>query len=137
MSISVASYELEFRGSASAFGEGSEGFRHEKDGVLRYYYKICLFLLGFQASRKTPEGAVGIATEENKGAMVIINCESEPVSKTPEFNKLVATVSSTLLAQDAGDYTGEAIIELNGVKDALAQAIGLLKENIQIKDGTV
>ena len=91
----------------------------------------------FQASRKTPEGAVGIAKEENKGAMVIINCESEPVSKTPEFNKLVATVSSTLLAQDAGDYTGEAIIELNGVKDALAQAIGLLKENIQIKDGTV
>jgi translation elongation factor EF-Ts len=67
--------------------------------------------------------------------MVIINCESEPVSKTPEFNKLVGTVSSTLLAQDAGDYTGEAIVELNGVKDALAQAIGLLKENIQIKDG--
>jgi len=89
------------------------------------------------ASRKTPEGAVGIATEENKGAMVIINCESEPVSKTPEFNKLVETVSSTLLAQDAGDYTGEAIIEFNGVKDALAQAIGLLKENIQVKNGMV
>ena len=69
--------------------------------------------------------------------MVIINCESEPVSKTPEFNKLVGTVSSTLLTQDAGDYTGEAIVELNGVKDALAQAIGLLKENIQIKDGKV
>ncbi len=69
--------------------------------------------------------------------MVIINCESEPVSKTPEFNKLVETVSSTLLAQDAGDYTGEAIIEFNGVKDALAQAIGLLKENIQVKNGMV
>ena len=78
-----------------------------------------------------------MATEGNKGAMVIINCESEPVSKTPEFNKLVNTVTSTLLAKEAGDFTGEAIVELDGVKDSLAQAIGLLKENIQIKSGKV
>ncbi|CAG5113997.1 Oidioi.mRNA.OKI2018_I69.chr2.g8082.t1.cds [Oikopleura dioica] len=89
------------------------------------------------ASRKTPEGCVGVATEGNKGAMVIINCESEPVSKTPEFNKLVNTVTSTLLAKEAGEFTGEAIVELDGVKDSLAQAIGLLKENIQIKSGKV
>ena len=69
--------------------------------------------------------------------MVIINCESEPVSKTPEFNKLVNTVTGTLLAKEAGDFTGEAIVELDGIKDSLAQAIGLLKENIQIKSGKV
>lgn len=45
MPLGVASYKLEFWGSARAFGKGSEGPRHEKNGVFRYYQKSCQMLI--------------------------------------------------------------------------------------------
>merc|ERR1712048_578580 len=69
--------------------------------------------------------------------MVIVNCESEPVSKTAEFNRMVSKISDSLVSKDAKEYSGEEILEIEGVKDNLVEAIGLLKENIKIQKGIV
>ena len=82
-----------------------------------------------------PEGLVGVAQCGKKSAMVVVKCESEPVSKTPEFNRLVQFVASALTSQNPGEYESEALLALDGVKDNLVENIGLLKENIQIQKG--
>jgi len=89
------------------------------------------------ASRKTTEGLVGVAQSESQAAMIVVNCESEPVSKTPEFNRLVNTIAQKMLSQSPAEYTGDEILLIGGVKDALVETIGLVKENIKIQKGIV
>lgn len=84
-----------------------------------------------------PEGLVGLAQGERHAAMVIVNCESEPVSKTVEFNRMVNTIAAALLTQPESSYDHEAILQLEGVKDSVVETIGLLKENIKIQKGIV
>jgi elongation factor Ts len=97
---------------------------------------ICIYPI-FLASRSVNEGVVGVARDGSKAAMVILNCESEPVSKTPDFNRLVQSIAETLVKQQANEYDSDQIFGLEGVKDQIAQTIGLLKENIKIKKGLV
>ena len=97
-------------------------------------FKNDIFIL-FLASRKVPEGLVGVAQKGKKSAMVVVKCESEPVSKTPEFNRLVQFVASALTSQNPGEYESADLLALEGVKDNLVENIGLLKENIQIQKG--
>lgn len=89
------------------------------------------------ASRATTEGLVGTAIGDNKIAVVVVNCETEPVAKTAEFNQLVQNVSKLLLAQPPSNYSDARILEIPGVHDELAAAIGLIRENIQVKKGLV
>jgi len=89
------------------------------------------------ASRKTPEGLVGVAQSADRAAMIVVNCESEPVSKTPEFNRLVTAIATALANEAAAEYSEEEIKVLPGVTDILAEGIGLLRENIKIQKGIV
>jgi len=89
------------------------------------------------ASRATSEGLVGGKTIENKAALLILNCETEPVAKTDEFNQLLDKLLDILLKQPAGNYQSERFVEIEGVKDEIASAIGLIRENITIKKGMV
>ena len=46
----------------------------------------CVFPLKIiSASRATSEGLVGGKSNGNKAALLILNCETEPVAKTNEF----------------------------------------------------
>ena len=69
--------------------------------------------------------------------MIIVNCESEPVAKTVEFNTLLQNLAQIMANQGSGNYSEEAVLEIDGVKDALVEAIGLLRENIRIKKAQV
>ena len=89
------------------------------------------------ASRTTSEGLVGGKSTGNKAALLILNCETEPVAKTNEFNQLLDSLLNILLRQPAGNYQSERFVEIEGVKDELAAAIGLIRENITIKKGMV
>ena len=68
---------------------------------------------------------------------MILNCETEPVAKTSEFNQLLDSLLDILLQQPAGNYQNERFVEIEGVKDELAAAIGLIRENITVKKGMV
>merc|ERR1712131_450177 len=89
------------------------------------------------ASRTTSEGLVGGKSTGNKAALLILNCETEPVAKTSEFNQLLDSLLDILLQQPAGNYQNERFVEIEGVKDELAAAIGLIRENITVKKGMV
>merc|ERR1711937_956525 len=84
------------------------------------------------ASRATSEGLVGGKSNGNKAALLILNCETEPVAKTNEFNQLLDSLLNILLQQPAGNYQSERFVEIEGVKDEIAAAIGLIRENIGI-----
>jgi len=89
------------------------------------------------ASRSTSEGLVGGKANGNKAALLILNCETEPVAKTDEFNKLLDSLLDIILQQPVGNYQSERFIEIEGVKDEIASAIGLIRENITVKKGMV
>ena len=46
----------------------------------------------------------------NKIAMLILNCETEPVAKTEEFNKLIDVLTSILIENPAGNYRNGLIV---------------------------
>merc|ERR1712168_527460 len=89
------------------------------------------------ASRATSEGLVGGKSNGNKAALLTLNCETEPVAKTNEFNQLLDSLLNILLQQPAGNYQSERFVEIEGVKDEIAAAIGLIRENITVKKGMV
>ena len=98
----------------------------------------CVFPLKIiSASRATSEGLVGGKSNGNKAALLILNCETEPVAKTNEFNQLLDSLLNILLQQPAGNYQSERFVEIEGVKDEIAAAIGLIRENITVKKGMV
>ena len=83
------------------------------------------------------EGQVAAFRQGDTVSMIIVNCESEPVAKTVEFNTLLQNLAQIMANHGAGNYSEEAVLEIDGVKDALVEAIGLLRENIRIKKAQV
>ena len=69
--------------------------------------------------------------------MIIVNCESEPVAKTDEFNQLLQLLAQLVSNQEPGNYVEEAVLKMDGVHDAMVDAIGLLRENIRIKKAQI
>ena len=59
--------------------------------------------------------------------MVIVNCESEPVAKTAEFNKLISTLANFVINLPEGNYAEDRIAAIPEVKDELASTIGLIR----------
>jgi elongation factor Ts len=91
-----------------------------------------------KASRAASEGAVAshIAADHKSGVIVEVNCETDFVAKTPDFQALVRQISahvwehapadvSTLLAQPFGP--GQT------VGQAVQEKIAVIKENIVIR----
>ena len=89
------------------------------------------------ASRAVTEGLVGTHINDDKVAMIIVNCESEPVAKTDEFNQLLQILAQLISNQEPGNYAEEAVLKMDGVHDAMVDAIGLLRENIRIKKAQI
>ena len=89
------------------------------------------------ASRAVTEGLVGTHINGDKVAMIIVNCESEPVAKTDEFNQLLQLLAQLISNQEPGNYVEEAVLKMDGVHDAMVDAIGLLRENIRIKKAQI
>lgn len=77
-----------------------------------------------RADRSTPEGVVIFRGDGDKGTLVAIGCETEPVSKNDEFRAFAEKVADTVEAQGA-----DAVSELDTERQEL---VGKLGENIQI-----
>jgi elongation factor Ts len=77
-----------------------------------------------RADRSTPEGHVGYRIEGDKGTMVAVGCETEPVSKNEEFQAFAEKVLETAIAGGAA-----AVEALDQERQELVAKLG---ENIQI-----
>jgi elongation factor Ts len=87
-----------------------------------------------KAGRTTSEGLIGhrVSADHATGILVEVNCESDFVARTDDFQTLISDVLT--LIEDAGDGATESWLkEPNGpVQQRLAVAIGKLGENMAV-----
>jgi elongation factor Ts len=91
-----------------------------------------------KASRAASDGAVGahIAADGKSGVVVEVNCETDFVAKTPDFQALVKGIAEHIWKNDPADVA--ALLEQpfgpgQTVGQAVQEKIALIKENIVIR----
>jgi elongation factor Ts len=87
-----------------------------------------------KAGRTAREGLIGhwLAPDHSAGILVEVNCESDFVARTDEFQRLVADVLAEI--EKRGDSADDAWLQdPNGpIRKRVAEAIGRLGENISV-----
>jgi len=87
-----------------------------------------------KAGRATTEGLIGhnVAADGSAGTLVEVNCESDFVARTPDFERLVADVIAEI--ETAGDAANEAWLKnpQGPVVKRLTPAIAKLGENMAV-----
>ena len=87
-----------------------------------------------KAGRTTSEGLIGnkLAADHSSGVLVEVNCESDFVARTDDFQQLIANIIAEI--EKAGDAANEAWLkDPNGpVQPLVAAAIGKLGENMAV-----
>ena len=87
-----------------------------------------------KAGRTTSEGVIGnrVSPDHASGVLVEVNCESDFVARTDDFQQLVQDVISEI--EQAGDRaTPEWLQDVNGpVRQKVAAVIGKLGENMAV-----
>jgi len=87
-----------------------------------------------KAGRATTEGLIGhrVSADHSSGVLVEVNCESDFVARTDDFQKLVQDVLSEI--ERAGDAATEAwlVDESGPVRRRVAESIGKLGENMAV-----
>jgi elongation factor Ts len=91
-----------------------------------------------KASRTASDGAVGsfIAEDERGGVIVEVNCETDFVAKTPDFQALVSSVAEHVFAHAPADVAALLEQPFSGgrtVGQAVQERIAVIKENIVIR----
>ena len=91
-----------------------------------------------KATRAASDGAVGahIAADGRSGVIVEVNCETDFVAKTPDFQALVKGIAEHVWKNDPADVA--ALLEqpfgpAQTVGQAVQEKIALIKENIVIR----
>ena len=88
-----------------------------------------------KAGRATSEGLVGhrVAADRRSGILVEVNCESDFVARTPDFQQLVEDVISEI--ERAGDGATESwLADPNGpIQKRVAAGIAKLGENMAVR----
>jgi elongation factor Ts len=111
--------------------EEANGNFEEANTVLR---KRGLASAAKKAGRATSEGLIGhrVSADGSTGILVEVNCESDFVARTDEFQQLVSDVLTAI--EKAGDAANEAWLkDPNGpVQPRVAAAIGKLGENMAV-----
>src|SRR5947209_17469610 len=87
-----------------------------------------------KAGRATSEGLIGhrLSDDRSSGVLVEVNCESDFVARTPDFQQLVADVLTEI--EKAGDAANDAWLrDAHGpVQKLVAAAIAKLGENMAV-----
>jgi elongation factor Ts len=88
-----------------------------------------------KAGRPTSEGLIGhrVAADHRRGILVEVNCESDFVARTPDFQQLVEDVITEI--ERAGDAASDAwLADSNGpIQKRVAAGIAKLGENIAVR----
>ena len=111
--------------------EEAQGNFEEATTVLR---KKGLASAAKKAGRATSEGLIGnkIAADHSSGVLVEVNCESDFVARTDDFQQLIANIIAEI--EKAGDAANDGWLkDPNGpVQPLVAAAIGKLGENMAV-----
>ena len=87
-----------------------------------------------KAGRATGEGLIGsrLSTDRATGILVEVNCESDFVARTPDFQQLIQDVLTEI--EKAGDAADEGWLQNpdGPIKKRVAATIGKLGENIAV-----
>jgi elongation factor Ts len=111
--------------------EEAQGNFEEATTVLR---KKGLASAAKKAGRATSEGLIGnkVAADHSSGVLVEVNCESDFVARTDDFQQLIANIIAEI--EKAGDAANDGWLkDPNGpVQPLVAAAIGKLGENMAV-----
>jgi elongation factor Ts len=114
----------------SALTEANGNFE-EANTILR---KRGLASAAKKAGRTTSEGLIGsrLSSDRSTGILVEVNCESDFVARTPDFQQLIQDVLTEI--EKAGDGADEAWLQNSDgpVRKRVAAAIAKLGENIAV-----
>ncbi len=114
----------------SALTEANGNFE-EANTILR---KRGLASAAKKAGRATSEGLIGsrLSSDRSTGILVEVNCESDFVARTPDFQQLIQDVLAEI--EKAGDAADEAWLQNSDgpIRKRVAAAIAKLGENIAV-----
>ncbi len=89
------------------------------------------------ATRTAAEGvvAVHVAPDAKTGAIVEVNCETDFVAKTEDFQKFAASLAELVAKRDPADLAALNALPLGGtsVEEARKALFGRIRENISIR----
>lgn len=89
-----------------------------------------------RADRDATEGAVLAKSNANnkKGALIVLNCETDFVAKNESFVALAESILDLALASDANTVDDVLALQLNGVavKDVITEQIGVIGEKLDL-----
>ena len=90
-----------------------------------------------RADNATNEGVVLIAinADGTNGKLVALACETEPVSKVPDFNELVAALLASAVASDATDkdaLLATTLADGRNAQEAMIELTGKIGEKINV-----
>lgn len=89
-----------------------------------------------RADREATEGVVlaKVAAGNKKGAIVVLNCETDFVAKNESFIALAESILDLGLANDASNLDELKELKLNGVavKDVITEQIGVIGEKLDL-----
>jgi len=89
-----------------------------------------------RAGREASEGAVALALQGSKGALVELRCETDFVAKTPDFQKLAHALAELAVSDEKlGDANALLGASLDGekVSERIAGAMSTIGENIVLQ----
>lgn len=90
-----------------------------------------------KATRTAADGLIGsfISTDAKTGVLVEVNCETDFVTKTEDFQKFVANVTNTVKEKDPKDVDGLMSLPLGGatVKDVQTTLVAKIGENLGVR----
>src|SRR5258707_2752089 len=114
----------------AALAEASGDFE-EANTILR---KRGLASASKKAGRATSEGAIGnrVSSDHSSGILVEVNCESDFVARTPDFQQLVQDVLTEI--EKAADAANDAWVKdpAGPVQKRIAAGIAKLGENMAV-----
>ena len=86
-----------------------------------------------KAGRATKEGIARIVLSEDRktGAGIIVECETDFVSRNDDFKAMVNKLVEGMLA--AGKAGGDVVVDGQSVSDHITEAVGKIRENIQLR----
>lgn len=88
-----------------------------------------------KASRAAKQGLIGLYTGEGKGVLVEVNCESDFVARTDEFQGMVASFASLIAAKEPADNAALSALPTSdgvSVEELLKSKIAKIGENMMI-----
>lgn len=87
---------------------------------------------GKRSDRETAHGVVAVARNERAAVAVSLLCETDFVARNQDFQALAQKLADHFLSNPPAEDPLSASIEGRSVKDLIEEAVGKIRENIQL-----